>query len=163
MFTLYKSLFLILLCFFISACSSKNQAKFQSASLEKTLQKQTSLDRKIKNFYKEYKGVKYKYAGTSKNGIDCSSLTQKFYKNNFGIIIPRTTLEQSKKGFFVKKHHLKKADLVFFKTGKNTRHVGIYLGNGKFMHASTSKGVTISKLDNIYFSKRYWKAKRLIH
>jgi cell wall-associated NlpC family hydrolase len=54
-------------------------------------------------------------------------------------------------------------DLIFFKTGFNSRHVGIYLKDGKFLHASTKRGVTVSKLNNIYYSKHFWKIRRVIH
>ena len=115
------------------------------------------------DFYSEWKGVKYKYGGNSKNGIDCSAFIQKAYKDKLNIKIPRTTLLQSKIGKQINKSQLELGDLVFFRTGKNSRHVGIYMQNGNFMHASTSKGVIISKLSNIYFNKHYWKAQRVIY
>lgn len=111
--------------------------------------------------YREWKGVEYKYGGNSKNGIDCSAFTQrtifKLHKK-----LPRTTYYQSRIGKKVKKHDAKAGDLIFFKTGRKSRHVGIYLDKGRFLHVSTSKGVIISTLDNIYFKKHFWKIKRVL-
>ncbi len=70
--------------------------------------------------------------------------------------------EQRKLGFAVKKSQLKVGDLLFFKTGWSSRHVGIYIGNNEFMHASTSQGVMISSLDNSYWKQKYWQARRLL-
>jgi len=174
----YNYIFLSLcLSILISGCSYKisektvniahNKLPFPSASLEKTLAqtKKTSisLNQMFNDFYSEWKGVKYKYGGNSKNGIDCSAFIQKAYKDKLNIKIPRTTLLQSKIGKQINKSQLELGDLVFFRTGKNSRHVGIYMQNGNFMHASTSKGVIISKLSNIYFNKHYWKAQRVIY
>ena len=164
--------FLFSIFLFFTGCSQKeinireNTLTYPSASLEKTIQEYKSntayINKSLGNFYKEWKGVKYKFGGNTKSGIDCSAFIQKAYKQSLDIKIPRTTLHQSKIGKTVKKSQLQYGDLVFFKTGRNSRHVGIYLENGEFMHASTSKGVTISKLNNIYFNKHYWKSKRII-
>ena len=75
--------------------------------------------------------------------------------------MPRTTTLQSEVGKEIDKNELRSGDLVFFKTGE-INHVGIYLEDGMFIHASTKIGVTISELDNSYFSKSYWKAQRVI-
>ena len=165
------SLFLIILLF--TACSKKNiyltqnTLPYASASLEKTIIENQNnkiyINESLDNFYKEWKGVRYKYGGNSKRGIDCSAFIQKAYKQTLNIKIPRTTLLQSKVGKKIDKSQLQYGDLVFFKTGKNSRHVGIYTEDGKFMHASSSKGVTISKLENIYFNKHYWKSTRIIY
>lgn len=162
---------------FFTACSSKiNENSFSSqkinlpfpsASLEKTLMERYSinqnLNKKLNAFYKEWKGVKYKFGGNSKRGIDCSAFIQKAYKHKLNISLPRTTYLQAKLGKNISKEKLQLGDLVFFKTGRNTRHVGIYMKDGKFMHASTKKGVIISKLNNVYFKKHYWKAQRLLN
>ncbi|MBU3014541.1 C40 family peptidase [Poseidonibacter lekithochrous] len=164
-------LFALFIYLFIG-CSKKNtelsptNLPYPSASLQKTIlqnkRKKDSINKNFTNFYSEWKGVKYKYGGNSKKGIDCSAFIQKAFKKTLSIKIPRTTLQQSKKGKSIKKSQLKLGDLVFFKTGRNSRHVGIYLEKGKFMHASTKKGVTISKLDNTYFHKHYWKSQRIL-
>lgn len=166
----FNFFFITFILVFFNACSSNkdfiitsnNELKnlpFPSASLENTL---INVNHKLINFYNEWEGVDYKWGGNSKKGVDCSAFIQKAYKKSFNLNIPRTTIKQVKIGRTINKSHLKIGDLVFFKTGFNTRHVGIYLENGKFMHASTKKGVTISKLNNNYYKKHYWTAKRLI-
>ncbi|MDZ7818441.1 MAG: NlpC/P60 family protein [Aliarcobacter sp.] len=113
------------------------------------------------DFYSEWKNVKYKMGGASKSGIDCSAFTQKIYKEKFGVEIPRTTKTQVDVGVEVKKSELIPGDLVFFKTGKTDRHVGIYVGNGEFLHSSI-KGVQYTKLDKPFYKKNYWTSRRII-
>ncbi|MBB1272239.1 C40 family peptidase [Psychromonas sp. SR45-3] len=115
------------------------------------------------NEHEYWEGSPYRYGGNSLHGIDCSSLVQKVFKNSFNIQLPRTTEYQVRKGFSIKKSQLKVGDLVFFKTGRSSRHVGIYMGEGEFFHVSTSKGVKISKLSNPYWRKHYWQSRRVIH
>lgn len=116
---------------------------------------------KVSQFYSKWKGVKYKWGGTSLAGIDCSALTREAFKK-LHITLPRTTTEQIKHGTVVEKSNLKLGDLVFFKSTPTQRHVGIYIGNGQFMHASSSKGVTISSLDNPYWMEHYELSKRIV-
>jgi probable lipoprotein NlpC len=111
--------------------------------------------------YYEWRGVSYKLGGLSKRGIDCSGFVYVAYKSRLGINLPRTTKLQSELGRKVSKKDLKTGDLVFFKTGKITRHVGIYLEENMFLHASVSKGVMISQLDNVYWKSNYWKSIRI--
>jgi lipoprotein Spr len=120
------------------------------------------LNNDLYDFYAKWEGVRYKLGGESMTGIDCSAFIQKAFEEKLALEMPRTTLLQAKVGKEVNKNELELGDLVFFKTGKS-KHVGIYMENGKFMHASTSNGVTISDLDNSYFAKNYWKAQRIIN
>ena len=112
--------------------------------------------------YSEWKGTKYQLGGVSKQGIDCSAFMQETFRSRLGIELPRTTILQSRRGQAVRRDQLLSGDLVFFKTGRRVRHVGVYLEEGRFLHASTSKGVTISRLDNPYWRDRFWQARRLI-
>lgn len=123
--------------------------------------KKQVLNNELFDFYSQWEGVRYKLGGNNKSGIDCSGFIQKAFKEKFDLEIPRTTVSQSKVGKEINKNELEVGDLVFFKTGR-TNHVGIYIDNGKFMHASTKIGVTISDLQNEYFKKSYWKAQRII-
>ncbi len=111
---------------------------------------------------KNYIGTPYRYGGTSlTSGIDCSAYTQVVFKKN-GKSLPRTTGQQYQQGKAVSKSNLTTGDLVFFNTsGRGISHVGIYIGSSKFIHASTSKGVTISSInDKAYWKSRYVGAKR---
>ncbi|GAL21196.1 lipoprotein NlpC [Vibrio maritimus] len=78
------------------------------------------------------------------------------YKDAYALSLPRTTAQQVKVGEKVSYNNAQSGDLVFFKTGRKTRHVGIYLGGNTFMHASTSKGVVLSRLDNPYWASTFW-------
>ncbi len=126
----------------------------------KNEEKGVDLNKAIKDFYEEWKHVKYRFGGTSKKGIDCSSFTQKFYKQKLKIKIPRSTAYQAKTGTKISKSQLEIGDLVFFKSRKHGRHVGIYAGNGKFLHASI-KGVKFSSLDKNYYRKNYWTSRKI--
>lgn len=118
------------------------------------------INEKLFSVYNQWKGTKYKLGGTTKKGIDCSAFVQKVLKLGFDLSMPRDTISLSKIGTSIEKDELKTGDLVFFKT-KRTRHVGIYLEDGKFMHASTKWGVSISEIDSDYFKNKYWKAQRI--
>ncbi len=141
--------------------NSKSKKNFDLLSGYSYQEDRLDLDLELLDFYSEWEGVEYKLGGDSKNGIDCSGFTQKAFKEKFNMSMPRTTTMQSQVGKEIDKSELKSGDLVFFKTG-DIGHVGIYLENGMFIHASTKTGVTISELDNSYFSKSYWKAQRVI-
>jgi probable lipoprotein NlpC len=115
-----------------------------------------------------YSGTPYKWGGTTSNGMDCSGLLMNSFKA-INYDIPRTTAEQKKTGSRVYKNEIKKGDLLFFATSKKKRkitHVGLVTETqGKkitFIHASTSKGVTESSLDNSYWKKRFKQARRIL-
>lgn len=111
---------------------------------------------------KKYIGVPYLYGGSTPRAFDCSGFTSYVFKLN-GISIPRTASQQYQAGSWVNKSQLKSGDLVFFNTsGSGVSHVGIYIGSNKFIHASSSKGVMISDLDNSYWKPRYMGGKRII-
>ncbi len=115
----------------------------------------------LREYFTRWQGTRYRFGGLSHNGVDCSGLTLITYKELFGKNLPRTVKEQIKKGKMISKDSLQPGDLVFFKTGIFQKHVGIYLEDDLFIHASGSKGVTISSLNNEYWQKRYWQAQRL--
>lgn len=117
-------------------------------------------------YAKYFKGSRYKWGGTTPEGFDCSGYVQYLYKKH-GINLPRTALSQSKTGTPVQLDKLQKGDLVFFLTDKKrgipVTHVGIYLGNGEFIHAaSRKKGIIISPLDHGHYHQCYVGARRIL-
>lgn len=112
--------------------------------------------------YKKWKGVKYKFGGGNHSGIDCSSLAQKIYSAAFYKNIPRSTNNQIKMGKKVLFAKIQPGDLVFFQTKRNVRHVGVYIGKYKFVHASSSHGVMISNLKNSYWINHFETARRVL-
>jgi cell wall-associated NlpC family hydrolase len=96
-------------------------------------------------------------------GIDCSAFTREVFEQAADITLPRSSAEQAQVGRRVLRDELKFGDLVFFRTrGRSISHVGIYLGDDLFAHASSGSGVTISSLDSTYFNKRYAAARRVL-
>ena len=112
----------------------------------------------------KYLNTPYKYGGNSKNGIDCSAFTQTIYKNTLSFNLERSARLQYKQGIEISDTgDLKFGDLVFFNTRRRVRpgHVGIYIGEDLFAHASSKKGVTISSLDHSYYQKRFMGGRRM--
>lgn len=109
-------------------------------------------------------GTPYSLGGKDEKGIDCSGFSKKIFESSFGIQLPSSTEEQYRLGKSVSDSELEFGDLVFFNTtGKIPSHVGIYLGDNLFAHASVSYGVTISSLYSSYYKKRYIGAKRILN
>ena len=118
-------------------------------------------------YAKQFMGIRYKWGGTTTKGFDCSGFTQ-YVMRHFGASIPRVSRDQAQGGSAVKKENLRVGDLVFFARSASNRtinHVGIYIGNGNFIHSSSGgggKGVTISNLNSGSYSKRYVCARRYL-
>lgn len=157
----------ILFAFLISGCvsvSDKNMQNYRLKSVPLTKNTQTQASSVIYELYqqhREWQGVRYRLGGQSKVGVDCSGFVQLTYQSKLGVYLPRTARQQSKLGTKIQKRELEAGDLVFFRTGPTSKHVGIYLEKNKFLHVSQRKGVTISRLDNVYWQSKYWKSVRL--
>ncbi|MDF2187812.1 NlpC/P60 family protein [Paraflavitalea sp. CAU 1676] len=121
-------------------------------------------DGRMISVIEDWYGTRYRYGGTDKNGIDCSSFAQTFISAVYGLSLPRTSAQQYQNSKRLRKDELQEGDLVFFKTrGRKAgvSHVGVYLRNNKFVHASTSSGVIINDMDDAYYASHYAGAGRI--
>lgn len=127
----------------------------EEVKAETVIEKHSNIRTKLVEEAFDYLGVKYRYGGESKSGLDCSALTRLVYKA-IGIILPQNSSLQYKNGMEIEKEEALPGDLVFFKRGSGIGHVGIYLGNDLFVHASyTLRRVVISSLSERYFKERF--------
>lgn len=155
---------LLLFTMGLSGCSSnynttKNIRQKPSKSAQIILNK--SENSEFKKQFNDWKGTPYKYGGIDKYGVDCSAFVQSVIVAAKGNFLPRATKKQSQVGYKIDISEAKSGDLVFFKTTQKNNHVGIFLGEHQFMHASTSKGVIISRLDNPYWASVFWQVRRI--
>ncbi len=140
-----------LLIISFSSCSSGRRAVRQQQ------------EERLREVTASWVGTPYRYGGMSRRGTDCSGFTMAVYKDVYGITLAHNSKTQLKENCRkeLSKSKLKTGDLVFFVTnGKRTRkrninHVGIYLGDGKFIHASTKRGVIINHLNDVYYQKNW--------
>lgn len=112
-------------------------------------------DNRLLEHVDEWYGTRYRYGGTTKSGIDCSAFVQAVYLSAFALSLPRTARDQYRNSRIISATEMKTGDLVFFNTTGGISHVGIYLQNNKFIHASTSLGVTISDMFDPYYLRRF--------
>ncbi len=112
--------------------------------------------------FHRWEGAPYQYGGTTKHGIDCSAFVQIAFRDAAQTRLPRTTYSQVKMGEALDYDNAEPGDLVFFRPDAQSRHVGVYLGDKQFMHASQSKGVIISRLDNPYWASTFWQFRRVL-
>ncbi|WP_369857211.1 NlpC/P60 family protein [Candidatus Thalassolituus haligoni] len=153
----------------LSGCSSMTSVESGFATPDRALESADSAAAVrrsdwLKHLYQQYddwRGTGYLYGGTTRNGVDCSGFVNVTYRDQLDSWVPRTTLLQSQFGEPVAMGELQAGDLVFFKTADKVRHVGIYLEKGKFLHASSSEGVIISRLDSAYWRGKFWQARRM--
>lgn len=115
---------------------------------------------KVEDIAEEWYGVPYEWAGNSKDGIDCSAFVQRVYQQAFSYRLPRVTETQVQTGSKVTRDQVRPGDLVFFRPEGEWNHVGVYLGDETFAHASSSDGVTEASFDKSYWQRFYWTARR---
>jgi cell wall-associated NlpC family hydrolase len=109
----------------------------------------------------DWYGTKYCMGGNTKKCTDCSGFVQNFFSQLYSVNLPRTAKEQYNFGSRISTSKLRQGDLLFFNTRGGISHVGIYLQNNKFVHASTTNGVMISDMDEAYYAKRFVGARRV--
>lgn len=164
------SLRLIFLTIFIFAtsCATQTQQKtINTLKIERTLEKayihsdSREIEKRIRDEYMRWKGIRHRLGGTGRDGIDCSGFVQAIYKNIFKVELPRTTKQLMKQGMLIGRDDLQAGDLVFFKPPAYPDHVGIYLSREEFVHASKKRGVTISQIDSYYWGRYFFTARRI--
>ncbi len=153
-------LFLTLVIFLLTACSSPEPRAYASDSIARYSFDSTDITRYADSMI----GVPYRYGGSSPySGFDCSGLVSHVFRHVAGISLPRSSHEISRHGISVSKNNLQPGDLVFFNTlRKKFSHVGIYMGNDRFIHAPSSGGrVRLDEMDKTYWRKSYNGARRI--
>jgi len=148
-----KHILLILMVFMTLSCGHSVSSKNSAEILNQLYQRQV-----------QWQGTPYQLGGMSQQGIDCSGFVQLTFAEEFGVPLPRTTEAQAQLSGAVKKDELQTGDLVFFKIPNQVKlyHVGIYLEEGQFLHASTSQGVIVSDLASDYWHNNYWRSIRVL-
>jgi cell wall-associated NlpC family hydrolase len=112
---------------------------------------------------RQYFGIRYRFGGTTPAGFDCSGFVRFMFGKVFDMQLPRSSREMSAIGMKVDRNELKPGDLVFFQNARNRiNHVGIFVGNGLFVHSSLSKGITSDRLSENYYDKRFATGVRIL-
>jgi probable lipoprotein NlpC len=120
------------------------------------------IEKRLREEYKRWQGTRHRMGGNGDGGIDCSGFVKTVYKDVFNVDLPRTTRAQASLGRPIAFKEIRAGDLVFFKPPTYPRHVGIFLSGSEFVHASKESGVTVSRIDEYYWGKYYWTARRIL-
>jgi cell wall-associated NlpC family hydrolase len=155
----------IILLFFVFLTGCGRQSDFRTLKPAPTptvdLNNAPLVKKALYQHFSQWKGTPYKFGGQDRNGVDCSGFVYLTFRTRFGLELPRSTDEQVEIGRDVTGKLLQPGDLLFFRIGFFDRHVGIYLENKTFIHASKDRGIMISSLDNQYWYSKFQKAKRI--
>lgn len=139
----------------LSSCTAHRHLAIRGSSASVRVRKP------LQKAVKEWLDVPYRYGGEDKKGVDCSAFVCAVYANAYHKHLPRTSREQFELSKPVKRKRLHQGDLVFFNPGtREVSHVGIFLGDHYFVHASVSKGVVVADLDNAYYQKIFMRGGR---
>jgi probable lipoprotein NlpC len=142
--------------------SATNEEPYEVYSQKLGVKLQGNEDLNLLETMTSWKGTPYRYGGNTKKGTDCSGFVNSVYKEAYGKQLQRSSKDMVHDVKFVSKKELKAGDLLFFKiNGKNISHVGIYIADNKFIHASTKSGVVVNDLDQEYYVKTFYKAGRV--
>lgn len=155
----------LLLGLLLTGCSSSGSTTQRTNSTAVSSSRTWSpeeAETRLRTAARRWEGAPHELGGTSQQGVDCSGLVASVYRNQFETRVPRTTEQQARSGRSVSRSQLQPGDLVLFRPGFKKRHVGIYISDGEFLHASSSEGVRVSSLDNSYWQKHWWQGRRLL-
>jgi cell wall-associated NlpC family hydrolase len=148
----------------LSSPPSKELKPSQTKTGSSTVsQSQTDMTSLIHQEYLKWEGTPHKMGGNDFQGVDCSGFVHQLYDRVFDLKLPRSTPQLMGVGQEISRHHLEPGDLVFFRPPSYPRHVGIYIGNSKFIHTSSSAGVTTSDLNSNYWRGAYWMSRRVLN
>lgn len=160
-----RSLFIWLMAFavlLVSGCHSSRRVTSQGDPVTNrdytATESPDAMGRELVDAALKWLGTRYRYGGDSHNGTDCSGLVMRLYSDVCDIKLPRTTLGQRDYCTGLKRKEARPGDLVFFgssKSNSSVSHVGIYIGKGEMVHASSSRGVVVSDIDNGYWADRF--------
>ncbi len=165
-----KKLFrIVLVCLLLTSCGGAKKRPIIAQKSTKTTKKtkETSKAGRIISYAQSYEGTRYKYGGTTKKGMDCSGLVYTSFLQE-KVALPRTSRGMSREGKRIKLRDAKKGDLLFFKTGKKgvINHVGLVVSANSqrilFIHATSSRGVLTSDLNEKYWLNAYTEARRIL-
>lgn len=154
-----KTLFAFILLIFAGGCALPSWFKPLPEKIPIDL---SGIEKQLYEELRLWQGTPYAHGGNDSSGIDCSGFVLKVYEKRFGIRLPRDVIQQAKVGFSVSKAEIRAGDLVFFSKASKISHVGIYLKDGNFAHASTTIGVTVSSLEHGYWKKAYQMSRRIL-
>lgn len=155
-----NSLILILAVLWLGACASTPAVQYRAQPQQ--IAYVGNPKARLSQHYNTWAGTPHQMGGLSRRGIDCSGFVYVTYRDVFGIQLPRSTDRLSDIGEEVSLDDVRSGDLLIFKTGFKQRHVGIYLGQGRFIHASSSRGVMSSSIDSEYWSDAYRGSRRVL-
>lgn len=153
-------LVLLLSGLIVGCTSSRSSSADRSSSNQPTAA--SDVETKLRSAADRWRGVPHELGGASQQGVDCSGLVQSVFEEQFSQSLPRTTEDQADAGQQVRRSALQPGDLVFFRHERKKYHVGIYVADGRFLHASSSSGVTLSPLNRSYWNERWWQGRRVL-
>jgi len=152
----------LLLLLAVSSCRSRKAVTSPTPPREKTALRDLSIQKNLRKEVNLWLGTPYRYGGNTQKGVDCSGFVNAVYLSVYHIQLPRSSKEIYARCKKISLRDLQEGDLVFFDyEGKGVSHVGLYLSDGQYVHASTSKGVVISALDNAFSKKKFVGAGRI--
>ncbi|MCK5880266.1 MAG: C40 family peptidase [Sinobacterium sp.] len=163
---LHTPLFIIGFIALLAACSHQPDSLSNAplSSNEISVNDSVLIQSRLQRFYRDHQNTQYRFGGLTSHGLDCSGLVYKAYREYLGWTVPRSTELQLKAGRQITLEELKPGDLVFYRPENKGMHVGIYFDDangGRFLHASSSKGVIVSQIKGQYWTPFFYQARRI--